>query len=230
MSIQVTPIPRLTVLATPAFTLGTANAAGTAATAVASDSTLLAFDTTSPAAVAASAVVGAATPAPRRDHVHDGLVFDGVDPAAVAAAAVVGTATTAPHRDHVHVGTVQAVQTALQLETDQDTYAAPDLIKYSPGVAKAYVATSAVGAMLGGTYNVSSVTVNATGDRTVVFTTDFANVLYIPLTGTQTGNSNFFRQNRNDAGNLRIWIYNAGNTAAVDQATVTAVWGQQATP
>jgi hypothetical protein len=72
MSIQVTPIPRLTVLTAPAFTLGTANAAGSAITAVASNSTILTYDTTDPAAVAAAAVVGSATTAARRDHVHTG--------------------------------------------------------------------------------------------------------------------------------------------------------------
>jgi len=72
MSISVTPIPRLIDLAAPAFTLGTANAAGTAATAVASDATLLAFDAVAPANVAASAVVGSATVSSRRDHVHVG--------------------------------------------------------------------------------------------------------------------------------------------------------------
>jgi len=77
MTIHVTPIPKLLDLAAPAFTLGTANAAGSAATAVASDSTLLVFDTTDPAAVAASAVVGTATTAPRRDHVHPGIVGAG---------------------------------------------------------------------------------------------------------------------------------------------------------
>jgi len=77
MTIVVTPIPQLIELAAPAFTLGTANAAGSAATAVASDSTLLAFDTTDPAAVAASAVVGSATTAPHRDHVHPGIVGAG---------------------------------------------------------------------------------------------------------------------------------------------------------
>lgn len=51
MAIQVTPIPRLTVLTVPAFTLGTANAAGSAVTAVASDSTLLAFNSTLPDAI-----------------------------------------------------------------------------------------------------------------------------------------------------------------------------------
>ena len=77
MTINVTPIPRLIDLAAPAFTLGTANAAGSAVTAVASDATLLVFDTTDPAAVAASAVVGTATTAPRRDHVHPGIVGAG---------------------------------------------------------------------------------------------------------------------------------------------------------
>jgi hypothetical protein len=77
MSINVTPIPRLIDLAAPAFTLGTANAAGSAATAVASDSTLLAFDAVAPAAVAAAAVVGTSTVTARRDHVHPGTTGAG---------------------------------------------------------------------------------------------------------------------------------------------------------
>lgn len=77
MTIHVTPIPRLIDLAAPSFTLGTANAAGAAVTAVASDATLLAFDTTDPAAVAASAVVGSATVSARRDHVHAGTTATG---------------------------------------------------------------------------------------------------------------------------------------------------------
>jgi len=76
MSISVTPIPRLIDLAAPSFTLGTANAAGSAVTAVASDATLLAFDTTDPAAVAAAAVVGSATVSARRDHVHAGATYE----------------------------------------------------------------------------------------------------------------------------------------------------------
>ena len=72
MSINVTPIPRLIDLAVPAFTLGTANAAGSAETAVASDSTLLAFDTTVPTDISysASANAGSAVVTSRRDHTH----------------------------------------------------------------------------------------------------------------------------------------------------------------
>jgi len=101
MGIQVTPIPRLTVLTVPAFVLGTANAAGSAATAVASNSTLLAFDTTDPAAVAASAVVGTATVASRRDHVHAG------GPAATEAEMVAASSTAVydtPGRTQYHPG------------------------------------------------------------------------------------------------------------------------------
>jgi len=72
MSIVVTPIPRLIDLAAPSFTLGTANAAGSAETAVASDSTLLAFDTTVPTTIAysASAAAGSGTTASYRNHTH----------------------------------------------------------------------------------------------------------------------------------------------------------------
>jgi hypothetical protein len=73
MPIHVTPIPRLTTLVAPAFTLGTANAAGSANTAVASDSTLLVFDGTLPAATG-TAAVGAAAVSSRRDHVHASTV------------------------------------------------------------------------------------------------------------------------------------------------------------
>jgi len=91
MAIHVTPIPRLTVLAAPAFTLGTANAAGSALTSIASDSTLLTFDTTLPAAVGTPAV-GVATVAPRRDHVHAGnIVTSTIQQASRTAAAGAGT-------------------------------------------------------------------------------------------------------------------------------------------
>jgi len=73
MAIHVTPIPSTIDLAAPSFTLGTANAAGAATTAVSSNSTLLTFDTSNPAAVSASAAVGSATVASRRDHGHVGV-------------------------------------------------------------------------------------------------------------------------------------------------------------
>lgn len=58
--------------ATPAIVLGTAAAAGSAITAIRSDSTIVAFDATAPStqAFGDSAVVGSAASATRRDHKH----------------------------------------------------------------------------------------------------------------------------------------------------------------
>jgi len=73
MAIHVTPIPSTIELAEPAFVLGVTNEAGAAVTATATNSTLLAFDTSAPATVGGSSVVGSATVASRRDHVHIGV-------------------------------------------------------------------------------------------------------------------------------------------------------------
>ena len=72
MSIHVTPIPKLTTFGTPGFTLGTSNSAGDSKIAVASNSTLLTYDTTIPAEVSTAGATGSATTAARRDHVHAG--------------------------------------------------------------------------------------------------------------------------------------------------------------
>lgn len=63
------------VAGTPAVVLGTAAATGAAATFVATDATIVAFDTTDPAATAYgnAAAVGVAAKAARRDHVHPRL-------------------------------------------------------------------------------------------------------------------------------------------------------------
>jgi hypothetical protein len=73
MTIRVTPLPSTIELAAPAYVLGLANSAGVAKTAVASDSTLLAFDGTLPDALtySQSGATGTATVASRRDHVHE---------------------------------------------------------------------------------------------------------------------------------------------------------------
>ena len=58
-----------TSFGTPALTLGTANAAGAASTAIRTDATILAFDATNPAALG-TAAPGNASTAARRNHVH----------------------------------------------------------------------------------------------------------------------------------------------------------------
>ena len=61
-----------TTFSAPDLTLSTSNSSGTAG-ALRADDTILVYDTTSPAAVGASAVVGSAATSARRDHVHVGV-------------------------------------------------------------------------------------------------------------------------------------------------------------
>ena len=81
------PASVVSAFAAPAFTLGTSNVEGSAATAVRSDATILTYDATVPVtqAFADAAAAGAAAVAARRDHRHGmmadpaGLVFQARD-------------------------------------------------------------------------------------------------------------------------------------------------------
>ena len=72
MPIHVTPIPRLTAFTTPAITLGTAAAEGSALTSIRSDSGIVAFNTATPDAITygQSGATGSANFASRIDHAH----------------------------------------------------------------------------------------------------------------------------------------------------------------
>ena len=71
MSIHVTPIPRLATFAAPALTLGTTNSAGNSGAVIASNSTVLAYDTTVPTNVTyTAAATGSSGTSARRDHTH----------------------------------------------------------------------------------------------------------------------------------------------------------------
>lgn len=102
--------PTIPTGAAPALTLGTANAAGSAATFVKTDATLLAFDATVPAtqAFGDSAAVGAATVAARRDHKH-------AMPAAPTLGGLGGVATTVTVNGHALSSNVSVTQTDVGL-------------------------------------------------------------------------------------------------------------------
>jgi hypothetical protein len=111
MSINVTPIPRLTTLVAPAFTLSTANAAGSERTAVASDSTLLAYDATVPTTIATastsatSAGAGSSATAARRSHIHGSpAIYDTTAPSTITsgASAATGSSAFGSRIDHTH--------------------------------------------------------------------------------------------------------------------------------
>jgi hypothetical protein len=92
--------PGVPAFATPAVVLGTANAAGAAATVIRSDATIAAFDVTNPttSAVGDAAAVGTATVAARRDHKHAREAF-ATNTIALGTAAAAGVATTLVRSD-----------------------------------------------------------------------------------------------------------------------------------
>lgn len=71
----------------------------------------------------------------------------------------------------------QADQAALEAETDEDTYAPPDLLRHSPIAAKMWVKFDIAGTV-NASYNVDSITDTGTGDWTIVITTNFSSVDY----------------------------------------------------
>jgi hypothetical protein len=132
-------------------------------------------------------------------------------------------------------GPSQANQAALEAETDEDTYAAPDMIKYSPGMAKAWVYFHHP-EVIDKSYNITSVSDDATtGDYTITIATDFSSVAYSVVCG---GNTNrIFNKNGDEvptAGALPVELRNASNAALLDAETNTgsalsvAMFGDQA--
>jgi len=101
MSITVTPIPQTLELTTPAFTLGTSNAAGAALTAVSSNSTLAVF-TDNGLILGSSAAAGDSALAVRANSTIE--AFDSTVPTVyqVVSSSTAGSAAKAARRDHNH--------------------------------------------------------------------------------------------------------------------------------
>jgi len=150
MTIHVTPIPSTIELTTPAFELGVTNTAGASVSAVAADSTLLAFDETLPDAITygQSGVVGVATVASRRDHAH-----------AMAAESPLAASVA-----------------EMEAASSNTVYATPGRTQNHPGVAKVWnywEQSGAHGIKL--SYNMTSITDGGgAGDTDHTFGTDFS--------------------------------------------------------
>ena len=124
-------------------------------------------------------------------------------------------------------GVTQATQTALEGETDEDTYAPPDLIKHSPGVAKGWCHIAAAGTLNSPDYNVASVTDTGVGDRTVVWDTDFSTAVYA-ASGSQEGDDTHgldFPSASYAVGSLRVVAYLSG--AKNDDVMTVSAHGDQ---
>ena len=90
-------------------------------------------------------------------------------------------------------GVTQATQAALEAETNENTYAPPDLIKHNPSIAKVWVKWEQTGAhSILSSYNMTSVTDGGgTGDTDHLWANDFSSAEYalIGLTNVNTSRS-----------------------------------------
>ena len=128
-------------------------------------------------------------------------------------------------------GPSQATQSAIEAETNEDTYVPPDLIKNSPGVAKVWCKISAAGALQTGDYNVASVTDSGTGDRTIVFDTDFADTNYVPLSHAYASTTlNIHPEHPTSSfatGSVDLNMYETESNTADDRESTTVIFGDQ---
>lgn len=81
----------------------------------------------------------------------------------------------------------QAAQAALEAETNENTYVPPDLIRHSPGVAKAW-ANFDQAASVSASHNVTGVADTATGRWTVTIATDFSSASYVAIANSDSDN------------------------------------------
>ena len=131
---------------------------------------------------------------------------------------VAATHSGSPH----HAELAQASQSAIEAETNENTYVPPDGIKNSPGVEKAWCGISATGTIQSPSYNIASITDTGTGDRTIVFDTDFSTDLPI-CTGNfrnvdGSGGVHHLYFTDYAVGSVRLRLYNSSD-ALEDQET-----------
>ena len=167
---------------------------------------------------------------------HDDLLFGANGTPSTQAhsdAAAIGTALDAARSDHKHAmpaaggGPSQSDQAALEAETNENTYAPPDLIKHSPGVAKGWCHIAAAGTLNTPNYNVASVTDTGVGDRTVVWDIDFSTAVYAASVDKE-GDDGFsidVPSATYAVGSLRVVAYQA--TLKVDIVHTVTVHGDQ---
>ena len=139
-----------------------------------------------------------------------------------------GGAGAVPSFQTASSGPSQADQAALEGETDEDTYAPPDLMKHHPGVVKSWVSIIADGTRQSPYYNVATVTDSGTGNRVINFTVDHSSIIYTTLDSIREDGTEGHKMNTDTfaVGSYRI-ICRLANDAFVDIAHGSATLGDQ---
>ena len=120
----------------------------------------------------------------------------------------------------------EATKAEMEAETAVAHFVPPDLVKNSPGVAKAWVSIDADGTLASPDYNIASITDTGTGDRDINFTTAMSGAVFA-VGGTSLGDAVFFRNTGRTTADFRIEVMNSGNTGTADVASTHLVLGDQ---
>ena len=77
-----------------------------------------------------------------------------------------------------NTSTVLATQAEMEAGSSTSAFVTPGRTQYHPGVAKAYYTAAGDGTLQSNSHNITSLSRDGTGDYTVTWATDFANVNY----------------------------------------------------
>jgi hypothetical protein len=96
------------------------------------------------------------------------------------------------------------------------------------GSAKGYCQIAAAGTLVANSYNVASITDSATGDRTIVWDTDFGNANYTAVSCGTGGNLRTNYEHSSFAtGSVRLRAYDEAGSALADMESSTVGHGDQ---
>ena len=123
----------------------------------------------------------------------------------------------------------QANQTAVEAETNQDTYVPPDLLSKAPSSVKAHCSIASGGSLSSGDYNVATIDDDGTGDRTINFTVAFAdaNYTHIFVNRDNAAVAAGFDTDVKSTGALGYISYNCESNGAADYQQGFAAMGDQ---
>lgn len=135
-------------------------------------------------------------------------------------------AGAAPTFQTASSGPSQATQSAIEAETDEDTYVPPDLVRHSPGVSKGWVNFDQTGPTTNDSYNVTSVTDTGTGDYTVNWNTDASSVAYTAV--ASSGSGTYCGISTASVGSTRVQNFNTSDALVDTSLSFCAIFGDQA--
>ena len=125
--------------------------------------------------------------------------------------------------------TAAATQAEMEAGSLTNVYVSPGRTQYHPGVAKAWCRITSAGLIVSGDYNVASITDHATGNRSIVWDTDFADTNYICVTGIYGASEDDGKISENQGsiatGSIQVIIRKDTSTADID--TAAAAFGDQ---